>query len=425
MDTFLTILFLVFIFGGLGKLLSATKAAAKAIVATNKGDGSFTENFKDSLDLDQKGMSALEVRGRIDTEAKSDGFTPIDIQVRGLFPVKEATNGMFVISVFDRTDLDEKGSPEWQTVIAEHERFQEKDNFAFQVTCQAGELKPNFGFTKWVNLGAVIPEILQPPHKGIRKLRAYVRLVNADNPPSINGGFNAPETNSLVLWSGSHDFEWNFTSNGYIDERVAKQNAAKVTVKLAVAVAMIDGELSDNKGKLISAWMKRKLSGYSGKTHDRVRDDMNQAFKSAHLDVTTQSSSYSSLTSELVNCGSRVANIECVDLIYAIISADSSVTSEQLSVVKIIGEVLGVDRDEVEKIADRALAGATLKIEENTDLNELLGIEPSWSADEVRRYLRTEFQKWNNRLSTLNEGPERESAQNRLELIARARDNHK
>jgi hypothetical protein len=54
-----------------------------------------------------------------------------------------------------------------------------------------------------------------------------------------------------------------------------------------------------------------------------------------------------------------------------------------------------------------------------------LGIDSSLSPAEVRKYLRGEFQKWNNRLNTVSEGPEREAVQYRLGLIAKAREKYK
>jgi hypothetical protein len=54
-------------------------------------------------------------------------------------------------------------------------------------------------------------------------------------------------------------------------------------------------------------------------------------------------------------------------------------------------------------------------------VEELLNIDPRWDAGKIKAHLRTEFQKWNNRLTTLPEGDERESAQKMLDAISEAR----
>ena len=54
-------------------------------------------------------------------------------------------------------------------------------------------------------------------------------------------------------------------------------------------------------------------------------------------------------------------------------------------------------------------------------LESLVGIDSSWSDEQKRKHLRGEFQKWSNRLNTLPEGEERESAQSMLDNIAALR----
>ena len=63
--------------------------------------------------------------------------------------------------------------------------------------------------------------------------------------------------------------------------------------------------------------------------------------------------------------------------------------------------------------------GASL--DSQASIEDILGIEANWSPDEAKRHLRMEYQKWNDRLNTLSEGEERESAQQMLDLIANAR----
>ena len=57
----------------------------------------------------------------------------------------------------------------------------------------------------------------------------------------------------------------------------------------------------------------------------------------------------------------------------------------------------------------------------NSSIEEILGIEKSWDKDRIKKHLTTEFQKWNNRYSTLKEGEERNNAQLMLNKIAEAR----
>ena len=58
---------------------------------------------------------------------------------------------------------------------------------------------------------------------------------------------------------------------------------------------------------------------------------------------------------------------------------------------------------------------------QNSSIEEILGIEKSWDKEKIKKHLTTEFQKWNNRISTLKEGEERNNAQLMLNKIADAR----
>ncbi len=51
-------------------------------------------------------------------------------------------------------------------------------------------------------------------------------------------------------------------------------------------------------------------------------------------------------------------------------------------------------------------------------LESLVGIDDSWSDEQKKKHIRVEFQKWSNRLNSLPEGDERDSAQNMLENLS-------
>ena len=54
-------------------------------------------------------------------------------------------------------------------------------------------------------------------------------------------------------------------------------------------------------------------------------------------------------------------------------------------------------------------------------IEDLLSIDLEWSHEQIREYLRREFAKWNARLNTMAEGPDRDHAQYMLDKIGEAR----
>ena len=58
---------------------------------------------------------------------------------------------------------------------------------------------------------------------------------------------------------------------------------------------------------------------------------------------------------------------------------------------------------------------------DDTSLEELLGIDLAWPAGVIIKHLQTESEKWNDRLKTMTDGPEKESTQSILSLVSEAR----
>ena len=113
-----------------------------------------------------------------------------------------------------------------------------------------------------------------------------------------------------------------------------------------------------------------------------------------------------------------------MELVYGAVGANRVIDRDQLALARKIGTTLGIDAAELERLADRALIKADFQVDPADDIGGMLGIDPAAGPEEIRHSLRKEFQKWNNRLATLKTGEERDHAQQRLDLIAQARETY-
>ena len=84
-------------------------------------------------------------------------------------------------------------------------------------------------------------------------------------------------------------------------------------------------------------------------------------------------------------------------------------------------KMFDVDFEEIQKIKDKSIVNLTSSISKSAGSDDMLGIDSSWDKIKIQKHLRTEFQKWNNRVTTLPDGDERKNAQQMLELIAEAK----
>lgn len=411
------ILGLFLLFGGIAVvrvLLSTGARTAGAAIKTATGKGSFSEN----MDLAFKGMGPFEIRVQ-DIRLGEDGKGPLakEIEGRGLFPIRKNTQIGFVTSVFDDT------SGKYQPVISALENFQEPESVVYQHSIEAGQVLPNYGYPHWTKLGIVIPEILQPPHSGSRQMDILFRVVDLDNMPEIRHGFHGPDAAGL-LWAQTYSFSYDFTEKGYEEAAADRDEAIAISVKIGIAIAMADGSLDDREGETLKNWIRRSIEPFSAEKQQRLKALYNKAMKEAYRDAVNGDLSLSSLTTRLNQIAEKTVKYETVELCFDVMAADGIADAEEIKTIRKVAEALDLNLEEIEKMRDQKIIGLDASVSDHASIEDLLGIEAHWDKEQIKKHLRAEFQKWNNRLNTLSEGGERDNAQRMLDLIAEARKNY-
>ena len=129
----------------------------------------------------------------------------------------------------------------------------------------------------------------------------------------------------------------------------------------------------------------------------------------------------SSLTDRLLEIGEQKAKVDAVELCYNVMTADGVIDVSETELVNKIGEAVGLDDKTMEIIRDGAMLGKDIEVHEQSSIESLLNIDSSWPTSKVKKHLGVEFAKWNGRLNTLPEGPDRDHAQYMLDVISEAR----
>lgn len=408
------IIAIVLIFGGLilfRVILHAGSRTVSAAARTAFGKGSFSEN----MELAFQGMGPMEVRC-IDSTLGDDPTGPKvkELQIKGLIPVRRATRLGFVTSVFDNT------SGTYEPVLSAIDNFQEPESIAYRHTVEVGEIAPDQGFVKWVRVGIVIPEILTAPFSGRRKLATVLRLVDLDEMPKIVNGFHTEDEPGL-LWQRVVNFDYDEMNKGYREAAQHKEEARVLSLKIAMSVAMADGSLADSEGKVLRDWVIKTLAPLSPARQAELKPQYNEAMMDAHAAATAGTLSLSTLTARLNEIVDKPQKYETVELCFDVMAADGVAAANELATIRNIASALDLDFDEIEKIRDSKIIGLSGEANSALSVEELLNIESDWDGDKIRKHIRTEFQKWNNRLNTLQEGTERENAQCMLDVLAEAR----
>ena len=408
------ILGLIFVFGiifAFNFVLSAGARTVKAAARTAVGKGSFSEN----MELAFKGMKALELRFSDERLGENhDGPLAKKIEVRGLFPVQSRRRVGFVTSVFDNT------SGKFEPVISALDEFQEEKSRVYQNSVEVGYVNPNEGFIKWVRVGVVLPDLLATPYSGERKLCAILRLVDFDNPPDITHGFHQPK-DARILWQGTLEFVYIVKDKGYQEAAEHRNETQGLLVKIGLFLAVKNGKLVDAKGEMLKGWITKALAALPEDRRGPMKNLYNAAMKEAYIDATSGSLSLSVLTERLNTIAEKSVKYEVIELCFDLTASSGGTDSEDLRQIRQIAAAFGLRLDEIEKIRDQKIVKLKGDVSSQLSIEDLLGIEPDWATERIKKHLRDEFQKWNNRLTTLSEGEERENVQRMLNLIAQAR----
>ena len=194
-----------------------------------------------------------------------------------------------------------------------------------------------------------------------------------------------------------------------------------IALKIGVAVAMADGNLDDKEGDILKQWVLRAIEPFSAEKQQTLKSLYNEAMKDAYRDAQNENLSLSALTSRLNEIGEKSTKYDAIELCFDVMSADGVADKEEMRVIRKVSEALELNIDEIEKMRDQKIINLDTNVSTHASIEELLGIESSWSKEQTKKHLRGEFQKWNNRINTLDEGDERDNAQRMLVLIAEAR----
>ena len=368
-----------------------------AVGKTAVGKGSLSEN----LDLEFRGMSEFSIQVK-EKEVDDVPFTMYQVLGKGRFPNKYKTQLTFVTQLLDVTDKDE--DPKY--VISSSEEFQSDESPVFIDVREGPEVEGGFGFVSPAVVGIIVKDILVPPKSGTRDIRVFL---------TINDGNGDPldryvDTVSLV-----------FKEKGYEEAYEARKEAFILDIQLAVHVAFSDNEFHKTEGDLIKKWMVKILESYDGEEKDSLKKLFNETFKDAYEEANKGKLSLSKITKRFNEIGNDQLKYQGIELCLDVMAADGIADEGELEAIRKICKSLDLDFDEVQKLKDVRMKDLKMRVTADTSLEEMIGIQADWDEDKIKKHLRNEFKKWNSRLTSSKNEEERNSSQEKLDLIAELR----
>lgn len=343
-------------------------------------------------------------------------FTVKRIMFRGAIPNDRPMRLSYTLSAFDITD----STGPWRPLFSFVEAAQEPDTICFQASGDLGHLNTGMAMTDWVQLGIMIPEFVQPPESGNRKLSIVLRVFNSDHPPTIFAGIRAPDDGEIIL-EKQIVFTHNFSEKGYEEESRDRESAQAIALQIGVAIAMADGSLDDAEGRVLRNWILKEVAAYSESEQARLKALYNDALRTGFEAANQGTLDVDRLVGNLAAVGNKKGKYEAIELALDVMAADGVADPEEMRLIRGIASSLDLDMAEIERMREGVTLNLSNKLDSEESIEGLLGIDANWPVEQKRRHLRMEFQKWSNRLNSLPEGEERDSAQTMLDNIATLR----
>ena len=199
-------------------------------------------------------------------------------------------------------------------------------------------------------------------------------------------------------------------------ERTVK--ARILSIKLGVAVAMSDENFHSSEAEVLKEWIKTRIPSNS-EERKKLKGRYNYALKTSFNQAKNNNLNFNKLLSDLRSLNNSKYEEELLELCYKIMAADNVIDSRETEIIDVIKtNIYHVDKKIIEYLDKTYLVIREINVD-NT-LLESINIDPNNSEAEIIEQLTSEFQKWNNRLTSVPFN-KRNEIQVRLNKIALAR----
>jgi len=306
----------------------------------------------------------------------------------------------------DVTDDPEAPEP----ILATDPRWQMEDSPAFYLRAHNGPIPRRVAvLARWVRVAAVPCAELVFPRRGLRRVQCHITVYGRHD------GRTVATASTLFTYTNQAD--------GYLDKRPEQAPSARpieaLMVQLAVGVCHHNGHLPATAVETLRRWMIEQAQAAipDEQTRHRAVQCLQDALDEA-LDLAADDRlDIEPIARTLAEQTTIVERYQAAALILETLAAEAAVLRHHTDRLASAADGLNIDREKVRAMAQKSLPLTTHDVE---DLAFLFGIEPHMTADQQRRRLNDEYQKWNARVT--HPDPDiRHQADRVLSLIAEAR----
>lgn len=353
----------------------------------------------------QPRMGSFEIRATEDRNWRGKNLHVIKVEARGLMPVYRTMQIDFVTWMEDLTD-NANGDP----VVCSLDDFQHHETPVFQSVWGGGSLSPDEGFLNWVEIGIAPAEALSFPKAGQRRLKIYGYVTEKTSPALRKS-----------LLSSTCSLFFQNSGVGYKEWEGKRLEALKLSLRLGVATAFADNDFADSEGKVIKAWIKKRIDRLDDDEQEKAKQELNAALLQAFEDARRGTLQIESAAETLAKSPVKQASYDALELCTIVMAADGVIQPAEVRIVDRIGRLLGIDNDGIRSLRDKHAQQASSSSEEGTELSDemLLGLDSNLTPDQKKKKLRELFARYNAMMQIEKDAAKRARSQAMLDAIAR------
>ncbi len=332
-----------------------------------------------------------------ENNSDSDAFS---VEICGsIHAPQDVSSANLSISIVDVTEPKSQGEP----VQALVKQWQMPGSSVFCYNAKLGKLPHQVTtISDWTSIALLRLDWLALPRKGKRELMFITSIFPAE------GG-------EQLAWARCY-FTYHNRDFGHLDLQENVQRAKTLAVTLAFAVSAADNKLYDCEVELIKNWARDNidLSEASNKERRKLEKALNETI--AFFRDGNQLNNYD-ICREIVGIAPLAVRYDILNLCLYVAQANSSVTKEELTVLKDLANWLDIDTDKFREMVEKVLP---VDMHEVLDVETILGVTSDMNKEKARRHLNKEYSKWSARVTSSD--PEIQTqADQMLKLIAEAR----
>jgi hypothetical protein len=112
--------------------------------------------------------------------------------------------------------------------------------------------------------------------------------------------------------------------------------------------------------------------------------------------------------------------MEALALCVRVIASDGVLHEKEMRLIEKIADLLEIDRSIMRSIFDKQFAHSGI-VASPDNLEAIVGIDPSWDKEQIRKHLAQQFMKWNSRAPNAKTVEDQARIRAMLDAIAKLR----